>query len=116
VIATADLSSGILIINVNLSIPISLSEGSSTYYYEVTIRPILLDLVYRRLGYISEARVKVLASGLAEGLKLLSNIGYRLSKCDYCIAGKIKILPYSRKQSTLKRADRPMEMLYMDLI
>jgi hypothetical protein len=55
-----------------------------------------MDLAYRRLGYISESRVKALASGYAEGLKLLSS-GYRLSKCDYYIAGKIKILSYPRK-------------------
>jgi hypothetical protein len=97
VIVVIDLFFGILIINVNLSISIRLSKGSSTYYYEVIIRPILLDLIYRRLGYISEARVKVFVSGLAEGLKLLSNINYRTSKCDYCIIGKIRILSYSRR-------------------
>jgi hypothetical protein len=96
-IAIVNLFFGILIINVNLSIPISLSKGSSTYYYKVIIRPILLDLVYRRLGYISEARVKVFTSGLAEGFKLLLNISYRPSKYDYYIIGKIKILSYSRK-------------------
>jgi hypothetical protein len=116
IIAIIDLSSGILIINVNLLIPTSLSEGSSTYYYKVTIRPILLNLVYRRLGYISEARVKALTSGLTEGLKLLSNTGYRPSKYNYYIIGKIKILPYPRKQPTLRRADRPMEILYIDFI
>jgi hypothetical protein len=96
-IAIIDLSSGILIINVNLSIPTNLFKGLSIYYYEVIIRPILLDLVYRRLGYISEARVKVFVFGLAEGLKFLSDTGYRLSKCDYCIIRKIKILLYVRK-------------------
>jgi hypothetical protein len=45
-IATIDLSSSILIINVNPSIPTSLFKGSSTYYYKITIRPILLNLVY----------------------------------------------------------------------
>jgi hypothetical protein len=115
-IATADSSSGIPIINVNPSIPTSLSEGSSTYYHEITTRPISLDLAHRRLGHISEARVKALASGLAEGLKLLPNTSYRPSKCDHCITGKIKILPHPRKQPTLRRADRPMEMLHMDLI
>jgi hypothetical protein len=96
-IAIIDLSSGILIINVNLSIPISLSKGLSTYYYKVTIRPILLNLVYRRLGYISEARVKVLTSGLAEDFKFLSDIGYRTSKYNYYIIGKIRTLFYSRR-------------------
>jgi hypothetical protein len=60
-IVIIDLSSGILIINVNLSIPTCLSKGSSIFYYEVTTRPILINLAHRRLGYISESRVKVLA-------------------------------------------------------
>jgi hypothetical protein len=61
------------------------------------MRPILLDLIYRRLDYISEARVKVFISGLVKGLKLLSNINYRLNKYNYYIIKKIKILFYSRK-------------------
>src|SRR5271170_467209 len=116
VIAVADSSSGIPIINTNPSIPACLPEGSSTYYHEVTTRPISLDLAHRRLGHISKARVKALAYGLAEGLKLLPDTGYRTSKCDHCIAGKIRTLPHPRKQSTLRRANRPMEMLYLDLL
>jgi hypothetical protein len=116
-IAVADSFSGILIINVNPAISIRhYLEGLTTFYYEVTTRPILLDLVYRRLGHISEARVKVLASGLTKGLKLLSNIGYRLNKYNYYIIEKIKILLYSRKQPILRRADRPIEILYIDLL
>ena len=114
-IAVIDLSSGILIINVNLSIPTYLSEDSSTFYYKVTTRPILINLAYRRLGYISESRVKVLASEQAEGLKLLPS-SYRLSKYNYYITGKIKILPYPRKQPILRRATRLMEMLHIDLL
>jgi hypothetical protein len=74
-----------------------------------------MDLAHRRLGYISESRVKALASGHTKGLKLLSS-GYRLSKYDYCIVGKIKILPYPRKQPILRRANRPIEILYIDLL
>jgi hypothetical protein len=74
-----------------------------------------MDLAYRRLGHISESRVKALASGYTKGLKLLSN-GYRPSKCDHCIIGKIKILSYPRKQLILRRANRPIEMLYIDLL
>jgi hypothetical protein len=96
-IAIIDLSSGILIINVNLSIPISLPKGLSTYYHEVTTRSILLNLVYRRLDYISEARVKAFAFGLAEGLKFLSDTGYRTSKYNHYIIEKIRTLPYPRR-------------------
>jgi hypothetical protein len=116
VIAVADSSSGIPIINTNPSVPACLPEGSSTYYHEVTTRPISLELAHRRLGHISEARVKALAYGLAEGLKLLPDTGYRTSKCDHCIAGKIRTLPHPRRQPTLRRADRPMEMLHLDLL
>jgi hypothetical protein len=115
-IAVADSSSGILIINVNSAISIRhYLEGSTTFYHEITTRPILMDLAYRRLGHISESRVKALASEHAEGLKLLPN-GYRLSKCDHCIIEKIKILSYSRKQPILRRANRPIEILYIDLL
>jgi hypothetical protein len=116
VIAVADSSSGIPIISTNPSIPIHLPEGSSTYYHEVTTRPISLDLAHRRLGHIGESRVRALASGLAEGLKLLPNTDYRISKCDHCIAGKIKTLPHPRTQPTLRRSERPMEMLHLDLL
>jgi Reverse transcriptase (RNA-dependent DNA polymerase)/GAG-pre-integrase domain len=116
VIAIADSSSGIPIINTNPSIPIHHLEGSSTYYHEVTTRPISLKLAHRRLGHISESRVRKLASGQAEGLKLLPHTGYRMSKCDHCIAGKIKTLPHPRKQPTLIRSERPMEMLHLDLL
>jgi hypothetical protein len=116
VIAVADSSSGIPIINTNPSIPIHRPEGSSTFYHEVTTRPISLDLAHRRLGHISESRVKALAFGQAEGLKLLPDTGNRINKCDHCIAGKIKILPHPRKQPTLERSDRPMEMLHLDLL
>src|SRR5271156_5760010 len=116
VIAIADSSSGISIINIGSSIPIHHPEGSSTYYHEVTTRPISLDLAHRRLGHISESRVRKLASGQAEGLKLLPHSGHRLSKCDHCIAGKIKTLPHPYKQPTLIRSERPMEMLHLDLL
>jgi hypothetical protein len=116
VIAIADSSSGIPIINTNPSIPIHHLEGSSTYYHEVTTRPISLKLAHRRLGHINEARVRKLTSGQAEGLKLLPYTGYRMSKCNHCIAGKIKTLPHPRKQPTLIRSERPMEMLHLDLL
>jgi len=116
IIAIADSSSGIPIINIGPSIPIHHPEGSSTYYHEVTTRPISLDLAHRRLGHISEARVKALAYGQAEGLKLLPDSGRRIDKCDHCIAGKIRTLPHPRKQATLKRSGRPMEMLHLDLL
>jgi hypothetical protein len=93
-----------------------LPEGSSTYYYEVTTRPISLDLAHRRLGYIGESRVKALTYGQAEGLKLLPDTGIRTRKYDYYIAGKIKILPYPRSQLTLRRSDRLMKMLHLDLL
>jgi hypothetical protein len=98
VIAIADLSSGIPIINTNPAMPTRhhLPEGSSIYYHEVITRPISLDLVYRRLGHISEFRVKALAYGQAEGLKLLPDTGIRTRKCDHCIVGKIKTLPHPR--------------------
>jgi hypothetical protein len=75
-IIEAGSSSGIPIINTNPSIPIHHPEGSSTYYHEVTTRPISLDLAHRRLGHISESRVKALAYGQAEGLKLLPSASY----------------------------------------
>src|SRR5947209_12784921 len=56
-IIEADSSSGIPIINTKPSIPIHHPEGSSTYYHEVTTRPISLDLAHRRLGHIGESRV-----------------------------------------------------------
>jgi GAG-pre-integrase domain len=74
-----------------------------------------MNLAHRRLGHISESRVKALALGQAKGLKLLSS-GYRPSKCDHCITGKIKILSYPRKQPTLRRAIKLMEILYIDLL
>ncbi len=117
VITVADSSSGIPIINTNPSDnEANLPEGSSTFYHEVTTRPISLDLAHRRLGHIGEARVKALAYGLAEGLKLLPNTRYQISKCDHCIAGKIRTLPHPRKQPTLRRSSRPMEMLHLDLL
>jgi hypothetical protein len=58
------------------------------------MRPISLDLAHRRLGYISEARVRALANGQAEDLKLIPR--YKSHKCDYYIAGKIRTLPYPR--------------------
>jgi hypothetical protein len=115
-IAITDSSSSILIINVNPAISIRhYFKGSTTFYHKVTTRPILIDLAYRRLGHISESRVKALASEHTKGLKLLPN-GHRLSKCDYCIAGKIKILPHPRKQPIFRRANRPMEMLHIDFL
>ena len=116
VIAMADSSSGIPIVSTGPSIPVHHPAGSSTYYHEVTTRPISLDLAHRRLGHISESRVRALAYGQAEGLKLLPDTGHRISKCDHCIAGKIKVLPHPRSQPTLRRADRPMEMLHLDLL
>ena len=117
VIAIADSSSSIPIIDTNPSVPSCPPEGSSTFYHEVTTRPIPLDLAHQRLVHIGEARVKALAYGQAEGLKLLPNkAGYRTSNCDHCIAGKIRTLPHPRKQPTLRRSDRPMEMLYLDLL
>lgn len=113
VIAVADSSSGIPFINVD-PIPTHYPEGSSTYYHEVTTRPISLDLAHRRLGHISESRVRALASGQAEGLKLIPR--QRAHKCDHCIAGKIKTLPHPRSQPTLRRSERPMEMLHLDLL
>jgi hypothetical protein len=59
-ITIIDLFFSILIINVNLSIPIYLFKGSSTFYHEIITRPILINLAHRRLGYISESRVKIL--------------------------------------------------------
>jgi hypothetical protein len=59
VIITTNLSSGISIVNTN---PILYFKGSSTFYYKIIIRLISLDLIYRRLNYISEARVKALAN------------------------------------------------------
>ena len=116
-ITVADLFSDILIIDINLSIPSYPPEGSSTFYYEVTTRPIFLDLAHRRLGHIDESRVKALAYGQVEGLKLLPNkAGYYTSKCDHCIAEKIRTLPHSCNQPTLRRFDRPIEMLYLDLL
>jgi hypothetical protein len=116
IIAIIDLFSGILIINVNPAISIRYYfEGSTIFYYEVITRPILIDLAYRRLDYISESRVKALALEYAEDFKLLPN-NYRLSKYNYCIVGKIKILPYSRKQSILRRANKPIKILYIDLL
>ena len=117
VITVADSSSGIPIIDTNHSdTAYHLPEGSSTFYHEVTTRPISLELAHRRLGHIGEARVKALVYRQAEGLKLLPNTGYRTSKCDHCIAGKIRALPHPRKQPTLKRSDRPIEMLHLDLL
>src|SRR5271156_2153705 len=48
VIVTADSASGIPIINPNPALPTRrrLPEGSSTYYHEVTTRPISLDLAH----------------------------------------------------------------------
>ena len=116
VIAVVDSFSNILIINTNLSVPSCPPEGSSIFYYEVTIHPISLDLAHRRLGYIDESRIKALAYGQAEGLKLLPNTGYQISKYDHCIAEKIRTLPHPRKQLTLRRSNRPIEMLYLDLL
>ena len=93
VITTADSSSGIPIINTNPSSPIHLPEGSSTFYHEVTTRPISLNLAHRRLGHIDKSRVRALASGQAEGLKLLPS-SFRSRRCDHCNAGKIKTLPH----------------------
>jgi hypothetical protein len=63
-IAIIDLSFSILIINVNPAISIRYYfKGLTTFYYKVIMRPILIDLAYRRLGHISESRVKMLASG-----------------------------------------------------
>ena len=76
VITVADSSSGIPIIDTNPSVPSCPPEGSSTFYHEVTTRPISLDLAHRRLGHIGESRVKALAYGQAVGLKLLPNTGY----------------------------------------
>jgi hypothetical protein len=119
VIATADSSSGIPIINTNPSCPdtIGLPEGSSVFYHEVTTRPISLELAHRRLGHIGEARVKALAYGQAKGLKLLPNTtGFHTKKCDHCNAGKLRVLPHPRTQQTLRRSSRPMEMLHLDLM
>ncbi len=109
IITTADSSSGIPVIDTN-----PYSEGSSAFYHEVTTRPISLDLAHRRLGHISEARVRALANGQAEGLKLLPR--HRSHKCEHCIAGKLKTLPHPRTQPTLRRSERPMEMLHLDLL
>ena len=109
IITTADSSSGIPVINTD-----PYSEGSIAFYHEVTTRPISLDLAHRRLGHISEARVRALANGQAEGLKLIPR--HKSHKCDHCIAGKLKTLPHPRTQPTLKRSERPMEMLHLDLL
>jgi len=45
-------------------------EALKTYYIETAIKPISLDLAYRRLGYISEKLVKQLANKKVTGLKL----------------------------------------------
>ena len=116
VIAIANSSSDIPLINIGPSISIHHPEGSSTYYYEVITRPISFNLAHRRLGHISEARVKALAYEQAEGLKLLPDSGYRIDKCDHCIAEKIRILPHPRGQPTLKRSNRSIEMLHLDLL
>ena len=114
-IAVAGSSSGIPIINTNPSSPIHLPEGSSTFYHEVTTRPISLDLAHRKPGHIGESRVRALASGQAEGLKLLPG-SFQTRKCDHCNAGKIRTLPHPRTQPTLRKSNRPMEMLHLDLL
>jgi hypothetical protein len=114
-ITVADSSSGIPIINTNPSSPIHLPEGSSTFYHEVTTRPISLDLAHPKLGHIGESRVRALASGQAEGLKLLPG-SFQTRKCDHCDAGKIRTLPHPRTQPTLRKSNRPMEMLHLDLL
>src|SRR6266480_5877854 len=109
IITSADSSSGIPIIDTN-----PYSEGSSTFYHEVTTRPISLDLAHRRLGHISEARVRALANGQAEGLKLIPR--HRSHKCGHCVAWKIRTLPHPRTQPTFRRPDRPTEVLRLDLL
>jgi hypothetical protein len=114
-IAITDSFSSILIINVNPSISIYLSEGSSTFYHKIITRPILINLAHRRLGHISESRVKALALEQAKNLKLLPS-SYRPNKYNYYIIGKIKILPYPRKQPILRKAIRLIEILYINLL
>ena len=75
-ITVIDLSSSILIIDINPSIPSYPPNGSDTFYYKVTTRPISLDLAHRRLSYIGESRIKALIYEQAEGLKLLPNTDY----------------------------------------
>src|SRR5207237_7649982 len=62
------------------------SEGSTAFYHEVTTRPISLDLAHRRLGHISEARVRALANGQAESLRLIPR--YKSYKCDHYKIGR----------------------------
>jgi hypothetical protein len=116
VIAVADLFSSISIINTNLSVPACLPEGSSTYYYKVIICSISLKLAYRRLGYISKARVKMLAYRLIKNFKFFPDIGYQTSKYNYYIIKKIKILLYLRRQLIFKKADKLIKILYLNLL
>ena len=114
VITTAGSSSSIPIVNTDPLIPTHHLEGLSTFYHEVTTRPISVDLAYRRLGHISESRVRALTNGQAEGLKLIPR--HQSHKYDHCIAGKLRILPHPRKQPILRRSERPMEIPHADLL
>jgi hypothetical protein len=116
-IVEADSSSGLPVIS-SRTTPIDHINAARLHWAEIKGRPISLDLAHRRLGHISKERVKILAGGGATGLQLKPEKATEHKEfCDSCMAGQAHAMHFpNRPNGTLVRAERPYEMVHMDLL
>ena len=82
-----DISSGFPIISSGKTHEIDHFKALKTYYTEIAVKPISLNLAYHRLGHISEKLIKQLINGRATGLKLKPKSAGRHDRCEDCIIG-----------------------------
>ena len=124
-IVEADGSSGLLVISIGSlrelrSGELDHFEALDLYYVDAANRKISLDLAHRRLGHISKRLVKKLVKGMSTGMNLRGidahEVGDINERCDECMMGQMKAKPFPLRQPTNRRATRPFEMIYIDLL
>ncbi len=81
-----NISSRLPIISPEKTYEIDHFEALKTYYTEIAVKPISLNLAYRRLEHISEKLIKQLTNGRVTDLKLKSKFAERHDRYnDYMI-------------------------------
>ena len=93
-------------------------EALDLYYLDAANRQISLDLAHRRLGHISKKLVKKLVKGMSTGINLKGMDAHEHTneRCDECIAGQMKAKPFPLRQPPKRKATRPFEIIYIDLL
>jgi len=69
------------------------------------------------LGHISKKLVKKLVrESTGINLKGMDAHEYANERCDECMAGQMKAKPFPLRQPPKRKATKPFEMIYMDLL